>query len=65
MKQFGVHKDLESYRALVDILPKGKMVSTNIWQKAFAYYPKQQGGNSPNSSKVLSNVSRPVSKSHV
>ena len=42
MKQFGVHRDLESYRALVDILPKGKMVAVNIWQKAFFFYPKQQ-----------------------
>ena len=42
MKQFGVHRDLESYRALVDIMPKGKMVAVNLWQKAFWYYPKQQ-----------------------
>ena len=42
MKQFGVHRDLESYRALVDIMPKGKMVAVNVWQKAFWYYPKQQ-----------------------
>ena len=32
----------ESYRALVDIMPKGKMVAVNVWQKGFWYYPKQQ-----------------------
>ena len=42
MKHFGVHRDLESYRALVDVMPKGKMVAVNLWQKAFQFYPKQQ-----------------------
>ena len=42
MRHFGVHRDLESYRALVDIMPKGKMVAVNLWQKAMWYYPKQQ-----------------------
>lgn len=25
MEEFGVHKDLEVYKALIDVLPKGKM----------------------------------------
>lgn len=32
MKEFGVHEDLEVYKRLVDLFPKGKMVSKNIYQ---------------------------------
>lgn len=42
MKEFGVHKDLEVYRSLIDILPKGKFIPTNIFQAEFYHYPKQQ-----------------------
>lgn len=42
MQDFGVHKDLEAYKALVDVLPKGKFVATNIFQSEFMHYPKQQ-----------------------
>lgn len=42
MKEFGVHKDLESYKALVEVLPKGKFIPTNIFQAEFMHYPKQQ-----------------------
>ncbi|XP_044760666.1 evolutionarily conserved signaling intermediate in Toll pathway, mitochondrial-like isoform X1 [Coccinella septempunctata] len=42
MKEFGVHKDLEVYRSLIDVLPKGKFVATNILQAEFMHYPKQQ-----------------------
>nr|XP_026488292.1 evolutionarily conserved signaling intermediate in Toll pathway, mitochondrial [Vanessa tameamea] len=42
MKEFGVQKDLEVYKALVDVLPKGKMVPTNVFQAEFMHYPKQQ-----------------------
>lgn len=42
MKEFGVHKDLESYKALVEVLPKGKFIPTNIFQSEFLHYPKQQ-----------------------
>lgn len=28
MKQFGVHRDLETYRAIIDIMPKGKCKSS-------------------------------------
>lgn len=42
MKEFGVEKDLEVYKALVEVLPKGKMVPDNVFQAEFMHYPKQQ-----------------------
>ncbi|XP_045476027.1 evolutionarily conserved signaling intermediate in Toll pathway, mitochondrial [Harmonia axyridis] len=42
MEEFGVHKDLEVYRALIDVLPKGKFISTSMIQAEFMHYPKQQ-----------------------
>ena len=42
MEEFGVHKDLEVYKSLIDILPKGKFIPTNIFQAEFFHYPKQQ-----------------------
>ncbi|KOB76834.1 Ecsit (Evolutionarily conserved signaling intermediate in toll pathways) [Operophtera brumata] len=42
MEDFGVHKDLEAYKSLVDVLPKGKFIPTNIFQAEFMHYPKQQ-----------------------
>ncbi|XP_046996827.1 evolutionarily conserved signaling intermediate in Toll pathway, mitochondrial [Schistocerca americana] len=42
MKEFGVHKDLEVYKALINVLPKGKFIPTNIFQAEFMHYPKQQ-----------------------
>lgn len=42
MKEFGVHKDLEAYKALVEVLPKGKFIPINIFQSEFMHYPKQQ-----------------------
>lgn len=42
MEDFGVHKDLETYKALIDCLPKGKFIPTNMFQVEFMHYPKQQ-----------------------
>lgn len=42
MKEFGVEKDLEVYKALIDVMPKGKFVAQNILQAEFQHYPKQQ-----------------------
>lgn len=58
METFGVHKDLEVYKALIDVLPKGddyfrycdgthflflgKFIPSNIFQAEFMHYPKQQ-----------------------
>lgn len=42
MELYGVQKDLETYRAIFEILPKGKYVPTNLMQAGFGHYPKQQ-----------------------
>lgn len=42
MKEYGVHKDLETYKALIDVMPKGKFIPQNIIQAEFQHYPKQQ-----------------------
>lgn len=42
MDEFGVAKDLSIYKALIDILPKEKMVPTNLFQTMFLHYPKEQ-----------------------
>ncbi|XP_014217677.1 evolutionarily conserved signaling intermediate in Toll pathway, mitochondrial [Copidosoma floridanum] len=42
MEEFEVHKDLEIYKAILDILPKGSMVPTNVFQTWFMHYPKEQ-----------------------
>ena len=42
MKLFGVHRDLDAYKKLIDVFPKGKMVATTFWQVEFMHYPKQQ-----------------------
>lgn len=42
MDEYGVSKDREVYKALIDVMPKGKMVATNVFQVEFMHYPKQQ-----------------------
>ncbi|XP_054281815.1 evolutionarily conserved signaling intermediate in Toll pathway, mitochondrial-like [Macrosteles quadrilineatus] len=42
MKEFGVHKDLEAYKALMEVMPKGKFVAQTFWQSEYQHYPKQQ-----------------------
>lgn len=42
MEAYGVHKDIEVYKALIDVLPKGKFIPQNIFQSEFMHYPKQQ-----------------------
>jgi len=42
MQKFGVHRDLTSYKKLMDVFPKGKMIPENRLQSDFFYYPKQQ-----------------------
>ncbi|KAA0202646.1 hypothetical protein HAZT_HAZT009909 [Hyalella azteca] len=42
MEEFGVHKDLEVYKKLMDVFPKVKMIPQNIWQAEFDHYPIQQ-----------------------
>ncbi|KAM7359906.1 evolutionarily conserved signaling intermediate in Toll pathway, mitochondrial [Cochliomyia hominivorax] len=42
MSEFGVEHDLEVYKALINVMPKGKMIPKNIFQAEFMHYPKQQ-----------------------
>lgn len=42
MKDFGVHKDLEVYKKLLEVFPEEKMVPRNIFQAEFMHYPKHQ-----------------------
>jgi len=42
MKEFEVHKDLETYKQLLTLFPEGKMVAQGPWDVEWMYYPKQQ-----------------------
>lgn len=42
MREFGVERDLSVYKELIDIMPKGKFIPTNMFQAEFMHYPKQQ-----------------------
>uniref|UniRef100_A0A182WK42 Evolutionarily conserved signaling intermediate in Toll pathway, mitochondrial n=1 Tax=Anopheles minimus TaxID=112268 RepID=A0A182WK42_9DIPT len=42
MEDFGVNKDIAVYKALIDVMPKGKFIPTNIFQAEFMHYPRQQ-----------------------
>ncbi|KAG0710897.1 Evolutionarily conserved signaling intermediate in Toll pathway, mitochondrial [Chionoecetes opilio] len=42
LEEYGVQKDLEVYKRLLDLMPKAKMIPTNVFQQEFMHYPKQQ-----------------------
>uniref|UniRef100_A0A158R3U7 Evolutionarily conserved signaling intermediate in Toll pathway, mitochondrial n=1 Tax=Syphacia muris TaxID=451379 RepID=A0A158R3U7_9BILA len=42
IKEFGLHKDLETYKALLNVFPKGPFIATNNFQRIFVHYPVQQ-----------------------
>lgn len=42
MAEFNVEYDLEVYKAIINVMPKGKFIPTNIIQAEFQHYPKQQ-----------------------
>lgn len=42
MEMFGVQRDLEVYKSLIEVFPKGKFIPQNIFQSEFMHYPKQQ-----------------------
>lgn len=42
MDEFGVNKDLEVYKELLDIFPKNKYIPKNKYQTMFYYYAKHQ-----------------------
>ena len=41
MKAFGVEKDLEIYKSLIDVMPKEKYVAKAVYDAGFFYYPKE------------------------
>lgn len=41
-KEFGVERDLEVYKEIMHVFPKGKFIPTNMFQAEFMHYPKQQ-----------------------
>ncbi|KJH50036.1 ECSIT protein [Dictyocaulus viviparus] len=42
IKDYGIHKDLDVYKALLNVFPKGKMIPQNVFQRMFMHYPMQQ-----------------------
>uniref|UniRef100_A0A0N4ZJC7 Evolutionarily conserved signaling intermediate in Toll pathway, mitochondrial n=1 Tax=Parastrongyloides trichosuri TaxID=131310 RepID=A0A0N4ZJC7_PARTI len=42
MKEYGLHKDLDTYKALLDIFPKGPLIPVTKMQKIFLHYPQHQ-----------------------
>ena len=42
MKQFNVHRDLETYKKVFEVFPKGKFIPQNWYQVEFMHFPKQQ-----------------------
>ena len=42
MESYNVHKDLEVYKSLINVMPKAKFIPQNIFQAEFMHYPKQQ-----------------------
>lgn len=37
-----VHKDIDTYKGLLEVFPKGKMIPQTVFQKVFLHYPQQQ-----------------------
>ncbi|ELU08340.1 hypothetical protein CAPTEDRAFT_163254 [Capitella teleta] len=42
MKEFNVHRDLETYKKILDLFPKEKLKPQSSWQAELMHYPKQQ-----------------------
>ncbi|CAD5225958.1 unnamed protein product [Bursaphelenchus xylophilus] len=42
MKDYNLHKDLEVYKALLNVFPPGKFQSKKNWHRAFMHFPHQQ-----------------------
>lgn len=42
MKDFGCDKDLSSYKKILEVFPKFRMIPKNTWQAEMMHYPKQQ-----------------------
>ncbi|XP_067949229.1 evolutionarily conserved signaling intermediate in Toll pathway, mitochondrial-like [Watersipora subatra] len=42
MQSFDVHKDVEVYKALMEVFPEGELVAKNLIQAEFMHFPRQQ-----------------------
>ncbi|XP_076635006.1 evolutionarily conserved signaling intermediate in Toll pathway, mitochondrial [Colletes latitarsis] len=42
MSEFGVERDLEVYKALLNVFPKGKYIPRNMYQTMLYHFPKHQ-----------------------
>ncbi|XP_014777169.1 evolutionarily conserved signaling intermediate in Toll pathway, mitochondrial isoform X1 [Octopus bimaculoides] len=42
LKAFGSERDLSSYKKILEVFPKYKMIPKNAWQVEMMHYPKQQ-----------------------
>jgi len=42
MKEFDVHRDLDTYKELLTLFPEDKMIARGPWEVEWMYYPKQQ-----------------------
>lgn len=42
MKEFNVMDDLETYKKLLDLFPKGKYMPRNQFQRMFFHFPREQ-----------------------
>lgn len=42
LREFGVHEDLDTYKRLLNIMPKGPFVAKTKIQAGMMYFPKQQ-----------------------
>ncbi|XP_033755411.1 evolutionarily conserved signaling intermediate in Toll pathway, mitochondrial-like [Pecten maximus] len=42
IKEWGVHKDKEVYKALLEIIPKGNYLPKSKWMAELGHFPKQQ-----------------------
>ena len=42
MKEFQVHRDLDTYKQLLTLFPEGKMIARGPWEVEWMFYPKQQ-----------------------
>lgn len=42
MPDFGVERDIEVYKKIMDVFPKGKMIAKNMIQAEFMHFPRQQ-----------------------
>ena len=42
MEEYGVHRDLDMYKCILNLFPKGRFPAKTTWQRELMHYPKQQ-----------------------